>query len=165
MSTKNKNTIIFGCTGFGKSFVLVSKILKESKRFVLVSEFGVKNELEFMDIDGSDIHEVDARECYKYAKSGTPRVARIKTEENLMYILEQLENTGVSRDKFFTVVFSGFRSSFEKKEVAERLEGWKCRVVIEYSEKAEEVEKYYVPHIMKSDAWEKQPLYVPLGRS
>lgn len=153
--------IVYGNSGFGKSYVIISKILREHDKVVLVSANGdAAQELEFMDLDGVDINVVEPKDFPLYDKVAIPKngIPSTKRREFFLSMLDKIESSGFSGDGSRTIIFSGFDGSYVE-DVVKRLTAWSCQLVIEYAGKAEYVESHEIPGIMKSDEWEKYPLY------
>lgn len=154
--------IVYGNTGYGKSYVIISNILREREKALLISANGdVMREFICMNLEGVDINVAEPKDFQLYDKVAIPKtgIPDVKMEEFLYNMLGEIESSGFSSDKTRTIIFTGFGEGHYKKDIVERLTEWKCQVVIEYMGNAKLVEKHEIPDIMNSKEWEKYPLY------
>lgn len=163
--TKNEHSgkmIVYGNTGYGKSYVTISNILRKREKAVLISANGdAAQEIKYMDLEGVNISVVETEDFTLYDKVAIPKtgIPKVRMNEFFNNMLDKIESSGFSNDETRTIIFSGFGESCFQKETVEHINEWKCKVVIEYTGDAKWVEEHEIPAIMKSKEWEKYPLY------
>lgn len=161
MMSKNKKMIVYGRTGFGKSYVIISNILKEREKVVLITANGAAPEIKYMNLEGVDINVVEPEELAVYDKVAIPKtgIPDVKMKEFFSHMIDKIESSGFSNDETRTIIFSGFGEGYFQKNTVERINTWACKIVIEYMGYAKLVEEHEIPDIMNSNEWEKYPLY------
>ena len=152
--------IVYGCTGFGKSYTIISNILKTRKKIAVLTENGAIDELRYMGIEDIDIKIVEPDGICDFDKTITPlSVPGTEREKVFLDLSSRLMNAGITSDESYTVIIIGFASCLYDRATVRMISGWNCSVVIEYCGNATLVEKNEIPYIMNSDVWEKYPLY------
>ena len=164
VKSKGKNMsnkmIVYGCTGFGKSYTIISNILKTRKKVVILTENGATDELRFMDIEDTDIKIVEPADICNFDKTITPLTCPGAERETVFQDLSsRLINAGITSDESYTVIIIGYATCLYDEPTVRMISNWKCSVVIEYCGRAALVEENEIPDIMNSAAWEKYPLY------
>lgn len=151
--------IIYGNTGYGKSYTYIAPIIKEKNNLILITSNDLKSELEFMGLnkDIIDIGSVNdkTKEFGKIAITfeGVPECLH---SEALVNMLNMLENNNTTNDEKVTIILIGFMKEMNDRHFVERIENWKANVVVEYCCMKDDVQRGELDYILeKSCKWDK----------
>lgn len=154
--------IFYGNTGFGKSYNLISPIIKDAKKIVYITKNGVVGECNYMGLDKDIFEIVPIGGTIVSNKCAVDlfEIPCVEIEKVLQKVFEMLAD--VVRDSEYTIIFSGFQLFVNEVEYIRLVTKWEANVVIEYTCSKNDIERGELEYIRKSDRWTCVPVFAPL---
>lgn len=132
--------VIYGKTGYGKSYTYIAPILKENNDTLMITpNISINNELKWMNLSENVLKEIKINDISN-VKSGKYGVLTTLhgSDVAIDIILDKIEESGLSDNKSFTVVFINlimyiYSSDSRLLEFMNRINRWSCNVVFEHT--------------------------------
>jgi hypothetical protein len=128
--------IIFGRTGYGKSYSLIRPIFRKSNHITIITPNNIDDEMKYMGIT-SELKKINLNNLSQVptGKYGIEvHCTGDKTE--ILNIFKQIEASGLSKKKDFTLVLPGFMLILGGTNILEaihRFNKWECEMIIEHT--------------------------------
>lgn len=157
--------IIYGNTGYGKSYTYIAPIIKEKNNLILITSNSLESELKYMGLnkDIIDIGSINdkTKEFGKIAIT-FDNVPDCQKSEALVSTLNMLEMDNITNEQKVTIILIGFINEMNDRHFVKRIENWKSNVVVEYCCGKKDIQygelKYILEH---SCEWDKISVFEP----
>lgn len=156
----NMKTIVYGPTGYGKSYSVIAPIIRKNENIILISENGCSNELRGMGLSTDVLKVVKLDDLKTLDNLGRLAldisVPHIKSEEYLFgVILPTIESLKITDDSNNTIIISGFIKAMNDVDIVERISEYKANVVVEYTCDKIDLEQGEIEYILRQEDWNK----------
>lgn len=169
------NYLVYGQTGCGKSHLIFHRYLT-NKKTVIVTTGKTKEELKVVGLQDIPVEPVSIQWKQNPDKNFPDIIINRNTslipgdgilgldvgeipcifhKKTIQKISEWLENSGISEDSGYTIIFIGIPEESNDETFVKRLENWNANVVIEYMTNRCSIYRKELNYIKNSEQWNK----------
>lgn len=159
---KAMKRIVFGPTGYGKSYTYVKPVIEQSNKILLITPNGIKNELRYMGINEDILLPFDVKNqsSKMYIDYRMPQALRKDTESE--DIIRQIEDSGITDDEEMIIIMINLFYLLNDSHAVDRITRWNCRVMVEYTCTKNDVQSGELTHLLSKSEWKTVPVFEPL---
>lgn len=178
--------IFYGPAGYGKSHLILHNLTKKGKLVIITTNI-IKEELDIVGLKNvkfktipifveehsrEKLSPISINDKSNYEEAACDIIGfelfKLPNEYKLVglyEILEWLENTGISDDHNYTIVFMDTPGAITIPSFVKRIEEWNADIVIDQmiNERPAMNIDHYLHTIRMSGKWFEIPIFIPLG--
>lgn len=169
--------IVFGPTGYGKSYTYVKPVIEQSKKLLFITSNGIKNEFRYMGFyedmslpSGADAAGIEKDILLPFdAKNPSSKMYidyrmpyALREDMESEDIIRQIEESGITDDEEMIIIMINLFYLLNDSHAVDRITRWNCRVMVEYTCTKNDIQSGELTYLLSKSEWKALPVFEPL---